>query len=112
MNKRIYSRLAFIFLTLGIVSVVFRQSLDITNFTVTIASNILLILSVIWSLPVIYPSLSPKQFALSSSCCGLGGFLYQVTIHWSNHLFILLSMLIILYAVGVSNLVYLRIESV
>jgi hypothetical protein len=111
-NKRIYSRLAFIFLTLGIVSAVFRQSLDITNFTATIACNILLILCVIWSIPVIYPSLSSKQFALSSSCCGMGGFLYQVTIHWSSNLFILLSMLIILCAVGISNLVYLRIERV
>jgi hypothetical protein len=108
--QRIYSWLAFVFLTLTLVLTAFRQSVETLYIFNTLAPIVCLLLFITCTIPVVKPSLPAKQFALSNIFCGLGGFVYLIEIYWSNTALIIGSFITISLVLTINSIVFLKIE--
>lgn len=110
LKQRTYRWLAFVFLTLTLVSTAFRHSVETPHIFNTLGPIIFLLLFLTCTIPVVKPSLPPKKFAISNLFCGLGGFAYLIEVYWSNTELIIGSFITISLVLTINSILFLKID--
>lgn len=103
--------IAFIFLILSISSLAFNHHFEALNIIAQIASNVLILLCLIWTLPVIYKAIPIQKFIVSSALLTLGVVVYQVEIWWSDTPTLVTSIVTLLIAFSLSNFTFSSMRS-
>jgi hypothetical protein len=101
-----YGRIALVFLTLSICSLVYKNTAIEYHLIWNIIPQLLILLFLTWSMPYIRPMLTKKRFLISSAALALGCALYQLDSFWSNLPLLWTSLGGVLLVVGVSNFIY------
>jgi len=75
-----YGRIALVFLTLSVCSLVYKNTVNEYHLIWNIIPQLLILLFLTWSIPYMRPMLTKKRFLICSTSLALGFSLYQLDI--------------------------------
>ncbi|MFT6086351.1 MAG: hypothetical protein ACJA11_001584 [Glaciecola sp.] len=101
-----YGRIALVFLTLSICSLVYKNIAIEYHAIWNIIPQLLILLFLTWSMPYLRPMLTKKRFLICSIALAFGCSLYQLDAFWSNSTLLMTSLGGMLLIIGVSNFIY------
>jgi hypothetical protein len=101
-----YGRIALVFLTLSICSLVYKNIAIEYHAIWNIVPPLLILLFLTWSIPYIRPMLTKKRFLICSIALAFGSALYQLDAFGSDSTLLIIGSVGILLIIGVSNFIY------